>query len=114
MNGLDNENTLMKSIVSEALAKLLLVSSEKPDRILNSTDGKSKWRRGWFASVLGYIDMLGIDYFQKDEKLEIRISESRKSWTSGEMRQRALVLQSDIDQADTLINDILNYINNDK
>lgn len=114
MNNHDTENSLMKSIVSDALKKLLTVPSEKPDRILDSTDGKSKWRRGWFASVIGYIDMLGMDYFKKDTELEARISEARKSWTSGEMRERKLVLQSDIDQADQLIQTILIYIENDK
>ncbi len=110
MNGADTEKDPMVTIVSEALSKLLLVPSEKPDRILDSTDGKSKWRRGWFASVIGYIDMLGMTFFEKDKELEQRISDSRTSWSVGEMRQRSLTEQSDIDQADQLIIDVLEYL----
>lgn len=110
MNGADTEKDPMVIIVSDALSKLLLVPSEKPDRILNSTDGRSKWRRGWFTSVIGYIDMLGMNFFEKDQELQKRISDSRSSWSVGEMSQRRLTEQSDIDQADQLIKDVLEYL----
>lgn len=109
MNQEINES-FYKEIVIPQLKKLLQnIPSEKPDRILNSTDGPSKWRKGWFASVIGYIDMLGIDFFQSNPVLQQRIDNARTSWIKGEFRQKPLTEQSDIDDADELIKEVLAY-----
>lgn len=82
---------------------------EKPDRILDSTDGPSKWRKGWFTLIIGYLVMAVEQNWIMDEELITEIKKKRNEWIDGDFAKKPLVTQEDIDEGNELLEKALTY-----
>ncbi len=82
--------------------------SEKPERLIDSRDGLSKWRKGWFTSVIGYLILAVQVGFITDEKIVNKINQKKLHWVDGDFKNQKLTTQKDIDEADELLEMAIN------
>jgi len=107
---IEKETATLKPFIISKLKGLLEYPSEKPNRILSSLDGNSKWRKGWFAVILGYMELLTRESIITDKDLLLKIKSTKYSWVKGEFYNQSLVTIEDIQYADNLIKEVLAHL----
>jgi len=109
MVNLENNAEYINELTS-GLQSLLQVDESQPDRILNSTDPPSKWKKGWFAGVSGRIEIL-IDYVS-DKELQKQMRNKTKFWISDKFAgSTPFTTQQNINEANELIRKVLVHFN---
>lgn len=67
----------IRLFITQNLRQLLEYPEERPEKVLSSIDGPSKWRMGWFNLAVGYLDLLmETEGWIKEEKIMI----NKKEW----------------------------------
>ena len=91
-----------------ALSNLLHTPAKTPPYQIKIGVGvESKWRKSWFSSVLGNIQMC--EEFIDNQELVQKIANIIQKWTYGELSEKKWIVREDIDEGDELIVEILKY-----
>ncbi len=107
MDHAESGNEYVSEITSE-LSALLQIDESKPSKILGTLDPDSKWKKGWFTSVSGRIELL-LDFVQ-DNNLKKEMERMTTFWTSNKFAgDTPHTTQKNIDEANALIKKILSY-----
>lgn len=105
MDHVETGNEYVSEITSQ-LSTLLQVDESKPERILGTDDPDSKWKKGWFASISGRIELL-MDFVQ-DKSLRQEMEKMTEFWTSNKFAgDKPYTTQKNIDEATSLIKKVL-------